>query len=261
MSRTALWHALDGPPEGLPEPVEWWWRVRLHRMQRTPLQRVDALPEPAKRWLSRAVAPEAPAGGVAQVTQQGQIRLGAWRSFTATCLLAPDGFVWAATTKIAGLPVRGFDRYTDDCGEMRWRLFGRLPLIHAEGEDVTRSAAGRLAGELVFDPVALLAPGVRWEPLDAGRAVAHVPAGARTIPVTVTVVPDGRLARVELPRWGDPDGAPPREHLFTAEFGDAELTADGITVPAEGRAGWWRCPDRCADEEFFRFQVVAAEFR
>jgi hypothetical protein len=44
---------------------------------------------------------------------------------------------------------------------MLWRLFGALPFIGAKGADVTRSAAGRLAGEFVPMPTFALHRDVR----------------------------------------------------------------------------------------------------
>ncbi len=255
---------IDAPPAGLDPAVAAWWRAQSAGPDHGALDRrpLADLPGPARRWLEHAITAGARRPSAAWFAQRGAIRLGRrWRRFAAAWLLTSEGFVWAARTRVGPVPVRGFDRFTDAAGSMRWRLFGRAPLIHADGADVTRSAAGRLAGELVFSPAALLAEDVRWAPLDDERAVAHVPAGQWTHPVTVTVSPHGRLRRVELPRWGNPDGAPFREHVFTAEFGAEELTADGITVPGSGRAGWWRCPDGCASEEFFRFHLLAARLR
>jgi hypothetical protein len=37
---------------------------------------------------------------------------------------------------------------------MRWRLLGLIPVITAAGPDVTRSARGRLAGEIALLPTA-----------------------------------------------------------------------------------------------------------
>jgi hypothetical protein len=91
---------------------------------------------PVRRWSS------------VQLTMRGHIRLGSsWRPFTAQQVLAPSGFIWAATARVAGLPVTGFDRYSFGTGQMRWRLLGLVPVMTASGPDVTRSAAGRLAGE------------------------------------------------------------------------------------------------------------------
>ncbi len=65
----------------------------------------------------------------------------------ARCLAPPTGFVWAGTARMTGLPVTGFDRWTADSGEMRWRLMGPIPAASATGTDISRSATGPLARE------------------------------------------------------------------------------------------------------------------
>src|SRR3712207_9074453 len=84
---------------------------------------VAGLPEPARRWLTHALAPGTPLWPSVVLTMRGEIRLGAWRPFTATQVLRPPhGFVWAATARVAGLPVVGYDRYGSGSGEVNWRL-------------------------------------------------------------------------------------------------------------------------------------------
>jgi hypothetical protein len=51
------------------------------------------------------------------------------------------------------------------------------------------------------------------------------------------------------------DGKKSREHRFTALLDGPEETFDGFTTPTRCRAGWWHCPDHCADEEFIRFTL------
>jgi len=41
------------------------------------------LPEPARRWLSHAIAPGTPLWSRAELTMRGHIKLGRWRPFTA----------------------------------------------------------------------------------------------------------------------------------------------------------------------------------
>jgi hypothetical protein len=109
---------------------------------------VAGMPEPARRWLTHAIAPGTPLWRSVVLHMRGRIRLGSWRTFTARQVVAPpDGFIWSATTRVAGLPVSGFDRYSSGTGEMRWRLLGALPVMTGSGPDTTRSAAGRLAAE------------------------------------------------------------------------------------------------------------------
>ena len=60
------------------------------------------LPEPARRWLSHAIAPGTPLWGSVELTMHGQIKLGRWRPFTARQVLTPpDGYIWAATAVVA----------------------------------------------------------------------------------------------------------------------------------------------------------------
>jgi hypothetical protein len=253
------------PPTALAEEVRGDWR-RLAEPTTDPApftpDLLDGLPEPARRWLAHAIAPGTPLRRVAVLRQHGEIKVGRWQRYEADWLLAPpDGFIWAATTRIGPLFVRGFDRYTRGSGQTSWRLLGRIPFVSADGPDVTRSALGRLLGELCFVPAAALSPLVRWEHLDDRRSTACIDAGGRAHRVTLTVADSGRLERVDLPRWGAPDGREFREHTFTAVMDGLEATYDGFTIPLGCRAGWWHCSDGCADEEFIRFSLDDAGYR
>jgi hypothetical protein len=92
----------------------------------------DELPEAARRWITHAIAAGTPLRTSVELRMHGEIRLGAWRAFSAVQrLTAADGFVWAATARLLGLPVTGFDRYTRGTGQMRWRLLNALPVMSA----------------------------------------------------------------------------------------------------------------------------------
>lgn len=69
----------------------------------------------------------------AELTMHGEIRLGSWRRFTGTQVVSPPrGYVWAATARVLGLPVVGYDLLEHGVGQMRWRLLGLLPVVTAE---------------------------------------------------------------------------------------------------------------------------------
>jgi hypothetical protein len=222
--------------------------------------RAQDLPEPARRRLAHAVAPGTPLWSSAQLTMQGQVRLGAWRRFTARQVLAPSGFIWAATARVAGLPVTGFDRYSSGEGEMRWRLLGLVPVMTGGGADVRRSAAGRLAGELTcWLPTAFSA--ASWAPGPEPDTVAATwRIDGEDEVAQLTVDPQGRVVRVFLRRWGNPGGQPFARHPFGVAV-DAERTFGGVTVPSLLRAGWWQGTDRQEEGEFFRAEITDALFR
>jgi hypothetical protein len=214
------------------------------------------LPEPVRRWLDHAVADGTPLARAVELRMHGEIFLGRWSPFTAVQRLSvTGGFVWAATARLLGLPIRGFDRWTSGAGEMRWRLFGRVPMISATGADVTRSAAGRHAGELLVAlPTAALAPEVGWRPVDDERAVATVRVGEGTHEVTVTVGPDGALTELAMQRWGPLGRGAFGVRPFGATF-DGDLRVAGLRIPRRVTAGYGFGTDRWAEEQFIRWTV------
>jgi hypothetical protein len=213
------------------------------------------LPVPVRRWIERAIPVGTPLWQTMELHLRGTIKLRAWVPFDARWLLAPpDGFVWAATARLGPVPIRGFDRFTRGAGEMRWKLAGIVPVMTAADADTSRSAAGRLASEFFFNPALALSPAVRWEPLDATRALARIDVGGWTHEVTVAVSDEGSVESVSLPRWGDPDRTGHRLVPFGA-VSLGERTFDGVRLPARFRAGWWFGEDRWAEGEFIRFGI------
>jgi len=238
------------------------WELLTHTDQ--PPQRFDAtmvagLPAAARRWLTHAVAPGTPLSPWVVLTMDGEIRLGGWRSFTATQVLAPPrGFLWAATARVAGLPVTGFDRYSSGTGQMDWRLGGLVPVMTATGRDVTRSAAGRLAGET--GPAPPTFRGATWTPgADDDHAVATWGLDGQEESADFSVTPDGRLLGVLMQRWGDPEGEAFGRYPFGVTI-EAERTFSGVTIGSELRAGWWWGTDRQPEGEFFRARITDARF-
>ncbi|MFI7582136.1 DUF6544 family protein [Kocuria kalidii] len=241
------WQALDRPALPVPPAVD--------------TAAIAALPEPARRWLGRAVPPGTPAWSVAELSMRGEIRLGgAWHAFSARQLLAPGvGFVWAARTRVLGLPVAGFDRYGPGGGELRWRLLGVVPVLSAAGADVSRSAAGRLAGEGVLVPTAC--PRAVWSegPAPDTAVMSWVLDGEREDTV-VRVDPEGRLRELSMRRWGDPDGTGYGRHPFGVALSE-EIDVDGVRVPAVLSAGWAWGSERQAEGEFFRARIEDVRLR
>jgi hypothetical protein len=221
---------------------------------------ITELPAPARRWLTHAIAPGTPLWPSAQLFMHGQIRIGQWRPFTARQILAPPaGYIWAATARLAGLPVIGYDRLSSGTGEMRWRLLNLIPVMTAAGPDVTRSANGRLAAEIALIPTAFRQ--ATWAPGEqAGTVTATWHYGDDIETAKLRVDGDGRLLEIVVNRWGNPGGAPFHRCPFGVSV-DAEATFGGITIPSQIRAGWWWGTDRQAEGEFFRARITHVQFR
>jgi hypothetical protein len=130
----------------------------------------------------------------------------------------------------------------------------------ATGDDVTRSAAGRFAAEIVFAPAAAFASGTNWRPVNDHQVTTDVRIGPATFSVTVTIRPDGSLESVTLPRWGKPHKRPFGLHTFGAKI-EEETTFNGFAIPSVVSAGWWPDTDRWSHGELIRFRVDQATHR
>jgi hypothetical protein len=219
---------------------------------------LNGLPDPVCRYLRAAIASGTPPATAARLRMRGQIKLGRWLPFQAEELLAPhQGFHWAA--RAAGV-VSGFDCYAGGQGQMRWRLLGLLPVMQADGPDLSHSAAGRVAGEAMWVPTALLPRfGVDWSAADDHHLTARWRIDSHEVALDLVIDNQGRLRESVFQRWGDPD----RTGTFGLHPCGGEVTAyatfGGVSVPAAGRAGWFYGTDRWTDGEFFRYQLTSME--
>ena len=215
---------------------------------------LDGLPAPVLWHLTATVATGAPLARTARLSMRGTIRIGCWLPFRALEVISPhSGFVWSA--RAAGL-ISGSDRYVDGSGAADWRLAGLLPVMHAEGPDVTRSAAGRAGGEAVWVPTALLPRfGVAWTAESDHRITARFAVGGVPVKLHLLLDAAGRVVSFSFPRWGDPDGTGTWDwHPFGGDV-TAHRTFDGITVPAAGRIGWFPGSPGWLKGEFFRYRI------
>src|SRR5918999_3339880 len=162
---------------------------------------LDGRPQVVRRHLRAAIGPGTPLASSAQLGMRGQLRLGRWLPFQAEQVLAPHhGFYWAA--RVAGV-ISGFDRYLDGRGELRWKLRGVVPVTRAEGQDVARSAVGRVAGEAMWLPTALLPRfGVAWEATDDRHVTARFALEGIAVNLHYGLADDGRIGSVSFDRWG-----------------------------------------------------------
>jgi len=246
------------PPGLSPQAARAW--QSLSRVEAAGVFDPDALvadlPGSTRRWLLHAIAPGTPLAGAARLSMTGEIKLGRrWHRFHASQLLAPGrGYVWGATTNLAGIPIVGFDRYSDGTGEMHWRLGRMLPLMSATGDDLTASAVGRLAGELALLPTAYQTASWVSSP-SPDRFLGRMCIDGRLEEVRFHVSVTGRLRDVRSQRWGNPLGEPYGRHPFGVVcHGDA--TFNGITVPTQITAGWFIGTDRWDGGQFYRARIA-----
>ena len=67
---------------------------------------------------------------------------------------------------------------------------------------------------------------------------------------------EARIVTAQIDRWGDPNNTGAwGMHPFGFEA-TARATFDGVSVPSQGRVGWFPRTEQWADGEFFRFALT-----
>lgn len=221
-----------------------------------------SLPEAARRYLEHAIAPGTMLATAVRLRMHGEIKLQRWLPFKAEQVIVWNrGFIWSATVRMYGMPIRGSDRLIDGEGTMRWRMLGIIPVMTASGPDITHSAAGRMAGETVWLPSIFYNNDVSLTAPDSSHLHARVAIHTETSELDLGIDERGRLETVKLPRWGNPGYT----EFGYIDFGAAveeENTFEGYAIPSRLRAGWYFGTDRFESEgEFFRATIDSAMFR
>ncbi len=263
---------LAAPPGPEPRPIgkdmskqislEELWNSTSQAEGKFDPEGLSNLPEPVKRYLNHAIAPDAPLAKAVRLKMHGEIKVGRWAPFQAEQVIhAERGMIWSAKSRVNGLPVRGSDRLVDGEGSMDWRLFGIFPVIAASGPDVTRSASGRLQAEFVWLPPALAQSDVEWTAPDDAHITATLTVAGSTESMTLGVDEDGRPVDLSLRRWGNPGGGDFSSIAFGAVF-EEERSFGAFRIPAKLRVGWFFGSDRFETEgEFFRCTIDEADYR
>jgi Family of unknown function (DUF6920) len=237
----------------------------LSKLARYDERELAGLPEPAARYLRRALSPGQPLVARVRLRQDGMFRVGeaedAWRPFVASqnFIVSPPGFVWDARISMApGLPVFVRDSYVAGTGAMRGELLGLWPMVDASGtQQIAEGALQRHLAETMWFPTALLpSQGVRWTPLDDSSALATLEHGATRAALHFRVDAAGDLLRVFSPsRYREVEG----EYLPTPWAGSVKAVGerDGMRIPIDVEVEW-QLPERRLP--YFRGRVTEIAF-
>jgi hypothetical protein len=240
-----------------------WDAAPAHPVRHFEPAMIEGLPAAAQRLLGNVIEPGVPLYQAIRLHMRGEMKLGSWRPFEAEQVIRwGRGLIWQAKAKFGLVSISGHDAIIDGVGEMRWRLAGIIPVMCADGRDISRSAANRLELEATLLPSALLDEDVQWLPDDDDMvARARVYVGTDVGEINFAVDEEGNLLRAWMTRWGNPDGGDFHEVPFGVFLGEPKGFF-GCTISTRIRAGWYFGTPRFDSEgEFFRAQILAAELR
>jgi len=239
-----------------------WQTMSLNSKPRFQPHFIQNWPETVQRYLQHAIAPETPLASTVRLHMSGEIKLKRWLPFTAEQVIHwHQGMIWQATTRMYGMPIRGFDRLLKGQGEMHWQLLGLIPVIKARGEDISRSIIGRMQAESIWLPGCLCYDSITWHAPSPTQAHAEFTLFGEPTRLELTLQENGQLASIKLKRWGNPQGG----DFCYLDFGalvEDETTFEGYTIPSRLRVGWYLGSERFESEgEFFRVTVKQASYR
>lgn len=221
-------------------------------------QSLQHLDEPVRRYLTHALLPGASVSPRVRLWMSGRIKVRRWLAFRAVWEGDGRSLTWKA---VAGPGGRGLlrvvDRFADGAGSMDVRLLGRIPLVHATGRDVDRSAAGRTAVEATWAPASLLPErGVSWRAEADDHVVATWDLPPERPEVHIRIGSDGAMRSSCVMRW---DSGEHGLHGYIPCGGDAraERRFGDIVIPSRLTAGWWYGTPRY--DPFFQAEIHAAQ--
>lgn len=137
------------------------------------------LPPPVQRYLRACGVVGQPHVHSLHARMHGRIRSGPrsrWMSLVAEQYntVGPVARLFYFDASMLGLPIQGYHRYVDGAASMVVRALGLVPLVRADGPDLTRAETVTVLNDLcVLAPATLVSPAIDWTPVDARTARAR----------------------------------------------------------------------------------------
>lgn len=221
-------------------------------------EELAALPEPVRRWLSRAGVVGKPRAQTVHLLQKGEMHAspeGAWFAVSAEQSFRADepGFVWWMQGRMAKvLPLAGRDKLVSGEGEMHMTAGGLVDVALGRGPKIDQGALVRWLVEIIWFPSAALSPLLRWEPISEASAKVTIAHHGNTATATFRFEPDGRVLDVEAHRFYGAEGTLER---WGGRMTDWSRVRE-IEIPTRGDVVWHLAG---GDFSFFRWEIVDVE--
>lgn len=224
--------------------------------------RMDALPDPVRRYLEFATRGTAPAIRTAHVRHGGTFRTApdaSWFPIAGEQFITAGtpGFVWHATLR--PLPVfwiEARDRLEAGRGNMLVKALSLFTLADASSPEIDQGASLRWLGEAAWVPYAFVSDAIRWEPIDEHSARATLRQPGLAASAVFEFEADGRLSFFRADRHRDVGGG---RSVLTPFTGRCTEYRDigGFRVPTSVEASWRL---ESGDFPYARFRVTSIEY-
>ncbi|MFN3528692.1 MAG: DUF6544 family protein [Bacteroidia bacterium] len=156
------------------------------------------------------------------------------------------------------MPMSGRDKYYDGVGEMKGKLFGRIPVVSGTGGAVSQSALITAFAEFVLVPAYLLQPYVQWEEITLGQVRGTLKHDRFTVVGDFYFDDNGLFKRFESQdRYYDLGKGKYAKMPFYV-YADGWQEKDGRQLPRTIRA-LWQLPDEGAFE-YFRGRLAGIDY-
>ena len=196
-------------------------------------------------------------GATLRIRGHMQLRAGGnWQQFDSReRIRAGHGLLWPAHMLMGPLWIIGRDCFHGGQGSMQWWLLGMLRVAKASGPEVSESAAGRMAAEMIWLPGMLLPRfGNEWDAVSDNEIKCRLKIDNYHFELRMTIDAAGAVRALRMQRLRNlADGSSELQSFGMDSDGD--VSAEGCTVPGKCRVSW--LPDDPQKRfEFWRGEVT-----
>ncbi len=211
------------------------------------------------KYYNASVSKDAGYAHAAEITMTGGFKLGDnWLDLKAEQVLFPEkGFVWKASIGSGLTFIKGFDFYYNKRGVVNFKVWGLIPVVKLEGEDIARASIGRLLAESILVPSAFFSEyGSLMTAIDKDTIKVAVELDGEKTEMMIKISSEGLPSEVVIQRWGDVN--PEHKFMYTPfgmKFTRYEKI-DGYTIPVEMSGGWNYGTERYMETVKLEFEKV-----
>ncbi|MBA2868820.1 DUF6544 family protein [Methanococcus maripaludis] len=182
-----------------------------------------------------------------------------WNDISSKEILSKDGFVWKAEIKSGPLILKGADYYFENNSEINFALYGLIPVVKESNKDITKSASGRLAMELiVWNPwTVFMNKNTEFKDVDSETFSVSFEIDGEPVTVYLKIDDEGNLKEVYMNRWNKLENDSYEYIPFGGTISD-QLEQNGLKIAKTLNVGW-----NYGSREYvqtFYFNVTAADF-